>query len=475
MKLPMRARRARALAVFGLAPRALRQLVRRKVRLRAVALTVVALLLLAVAAAALRTWTRYATADVMEVPVREFSNAEYPEDPAGRSVYHGRYNGRRLTLVRKDETHFDFVLTPTDARTAKVVFRDVDVSLLTPSLPEWTKGDEGLRRIALTDRQWNRQQVSFGRGPAHVEVSGGDGFERDHLYSAELAKNCLNAGLWEVLLFVKEGGGKALYYQGWFTFPLGHYKRLFERNTGLPYWKHWYYLEHWFDPAGTPLPLDALRRVTAERPAPAAFDVDEPVLAAGEQLRKARTTLAENVIAWKDFYDGRKVRFATFIPPGRYSVAHPWKNEYWRLAHFDGAVLREVVSPTSPKTLHELELIFEGKQGGKCRFLVSGFDLAALPRLPAGRYPEGLYMPMGVGTPPFYQGYAELQQAPPDKSPYFCLTLDEGGRWLNHHDMAIDGPVMHRDENDPDKLHVYLLSYERHSLVGHFVIATGPR
>ena len=51
-------------------------------------------------------------ADVMEVPVREYSNAEYPEDPAGRSVHHGKYNGRKLTLVQKDATHFDFILTP---------------------------------------------------------------------------------------------------------------------------------------------------------------------------------------------------------------------------------------------------------------------------------------------------------------------------------------------------------------------------
>ena len=131
------------------------------------------------------------------------------------------------------------------------------------------------------------------------------------------------------------------------------------------------------------------------------------------------------------------------------------------------------VSPASPHKLHELELVFAGKRGGKCRFLVSGFDLAALPRLPVGRYPEGLYMPMGIGTPPFFQGYTGLRQAPPDKSPYFCLMLDEAGRWVNHHDVAIDGPVLHRDEKGPDKLHVYLLSYERHSLVGHFVIATG--
>jgi len=31
---------------------------------------------------------------------------------------------------------------------------------------------------------------------------------------------------------------------------------------------------------------------------------------------------------------------------------------------------------------------------------------------------------------------------------------------------------MHRDDKDPNVLHVYLLSYERHSLVGHFVVST---
>ena len=29
---------------------------------------------------------------------------------------------------------------------------------------------------------------------------------------------------------------------------------------------------------------------------------------------------------------------------------------------------------------------------------------------------------------------------------------------------------MHRDEYDPNLVHLYLLSYERHSLVAHFVI-----
>jgi len=113
--------------------------------------------------------------------------------------------GHKLTLVQKDATHFDFILELQHPHIAKIVIRDVDVGLMTPSLPDGAKEDDGLRRIALTDRQWNRQQVRFDPGSPHLEVSGGDGFERANLYTAELAKNCLNAGLWEVLQLVRIG------------------------------------------------------------------------------------------------------------------------------------------------------------------------------------------------------------------------------------------------------------------------------
>jgi hypothetical protein len=106
--------------------------------------------------------------------------------------------------VQKDATHFDFILELQHPHIAKIVIRDVDVSLTTPSLSDGAKEDDGLRRIALTDRQWNRQQVRFDPGSPHLEVSGG-GFERANLYTAELAKNCLNAGLWEVLQLVRIG------------------------------------------------------------------------------------------------------------------------------------------------------------------------------------------------------------------------------------------------------------------------------
>ena len=123
--------------------------------------------------------------------------------------------------------------------------------------------------------------------------------------------------------------------------------------------------------------------------------------------------------------------------------------------------------------LDELELVFEdGRTHDSTRFFVSGFDLAAIPTLTKEEYPKGLYMPMGIGVPPFFQTYDQLENAPSVKSPYFSVVLDSNDRWINHHDMAVDGPVMHRDPADPRLLHVYLLSYERHSLIAHFIVRT---
>jgi uncharacterized membrane protein YdjX (TVP38/TMEM64 family) len=460
-------------ALLGIAPLAFRKLVQWKIRARTLGIAMAVLLLTGIAGLAVRTHLRYRTAGAMEVPVKECNNLVYPEDPSIRSIHFGQYNNRTLTLVQKDDTHFDFVFEPGHPHIARVAFRNVDVSLMTPSLPVWTRDDPGLTRIALTDRQWNRQQVRFGPNSVQVEISGGDGFEKKNMISAELAKNCLNAGLWEVMFYVKDNGSKTIYYHDWFTFPLGHYKNIFERGTGLPYWRHWYYLEHWFDPAGTPINLEGLRQVQTEQIVSAEFDRNEPVLVAGEQVTKRRTTIAENVLTWKDFYDGRKIRFAQFIPPGKYSMRHLWKNQYWRLVSLDRAISRTIVSPATSRPLHELELVFSSKSGEKTRFLVSGIDAGALPALAKGEYDKGLYMPMGIGVPPFFQSYDELRRNPPDKSPYFSLLLDDAGRWVNHHEVAVDGPVLHRDARDPELIHLYLLSYERHTLIGHWVIRAG--
>ena len=159
------------------------------------------------------------------------------------------------------------------------------------------------------------------------------------------------------------------------------------------------------------------------------------------------------------------------MPPGRYDVKVPQKNEYWRIGDFKRATLRTTQSAGTQEPLKELELVFKDKRTGEeNRLVVGGLNIAALPQLDTMDYSKGLYMPMGIGVPPFYQSYDELQQHPPDLNPYFSVLLDAKGRWINHHNLALDGFCAHRDKANANVLHLYLLSYERMTLIVHFVV-----
>ena len=437
---------------------------------RVLTLTVV-VVLLSLVVGSVYFFSRYTISEVTDVVVTELPTFAYADDPSGRSPYYSEYKGRRLKLVQLDDTHFDFVFEPLDDHLAKIVFRNVDVSLMTTNIPEYAKQDDGLRRIALTDREWNRQQVQFHIGIDDVEVTGGDGFEKDNLKIASLARNCLNAGLWELLLFTKTDQGKEMYYQGWFTFPMGQYKRLWEQNTGLSYWNdlNFYRMEHWLNPEGNVLPIEKLRTVVSEKVMDAKFDPDEPIRFAGEQIRKRRTTQAPQVRTWGDVIEKRdSINFAEFHPPGLYDVSRPWHNRYELIAKFKNASHRRVKSVLNGDELDEFELRFETIDGKKTRLYIGGLDLSKAPRLSPDQYPKGFYLPMGIGTPSFYQDYKVLEKTPPQQSPYYSFFLDENNGWIDHHSMAIDGPIIHRDAENPEIVHLYLMSYERHLLVAHF-------
>ncbi len=263
--------------------------------------------------------SRYKFDNKMRIKLQELSNADYPANPAPLGKNFQRYSNRKLTIIKKDETHFDFVLEPTNNKTAQIVIKNVDLKLLVPKAPEWVKKEQGLEVIAFTDREWNRQQVSFPANSKNIEIIGGDGFEKQNLVEVALANNCLNAGFWEILLFTKEDSNKSLYYQSWFTFPLGHYKNIFENINKINYWRHWWRLEHWQDPSGTIVKTNLLRTVIDQKEIVTQFPLDEKIILSGEQSRKVRTTLATNLINWRDFYNNQhEIKFATFRPPGLY-------------------------------------------------------------------------------------------------------------------------------------------------------------
>jgi hypothetical protein len=415
---------------------------------------------------------RYKTAEEMQVSVREFSAKQYPAEPANYSTVYNRYGNRQLKVVQVDENHFDFILESTDPRAAKIVLKNINLELFVPKVPEVAKNDNNLELISLVSREWNRQQVSFPPDSEHLEIIGGDGFEKENLYSVELARNCLNSGLWEIFLNVEENGNKAQYYHGWFTFPLGQYKKVFENINPVSYWKHWLRLEKWHNPAGKAINLELLRSVKTEAEVDAEFPQDERIIVAGEQTRKIRNIMAKNLITWEDFYNNNnQIRFATFRKPGFYDPKTPWGNQYWRIGKFEKAVLREIQSKTNAQELQEIELIFSDTRNGDTnKIIMGGIDLQALPQLPTIEYNKGLYRPIGISLTPFSQSYEELKANPPDQIPYYSAILDAENRWIDNHSFGVDGVVMHRDAQNPNLLHAYLLSYERHTLISHYLI-----
>jgi hypothetical protein len=156
------------------------------------------------------------------------SQARYDAAPAMRvplaaSAQDDRYDDRRLLLIQRDATHYDFVLEPTSARVARVVLSNIDISSLAPQVNATGYGAGESQQLAIDARD------------GAVDIRGGDGFEAQHLSQIIIASNHGHARGWHVLLTANSAGASQTYYRGEFQFPLGHYRELFEQVTGLDY------------------------------------------------------------------------------------------------------------------------------------------------------------------------------------------------------------------------------------------------
>jgi hypothetical protein len=276
--------------------------------------------------------------------------------------------------------------------------------------------------------------------------------------------------LWELLLFTTEDGEERVYEHVWFTFPLGLYKQVFEQVNGLSYWSYWWSLEHWVDPSGTPIRLERLRTVEHERPIQATARWDEPVAVQGEQAPKRKNILTPVAQTYRDWYSG-PVQFTSFIPPGRYSRSHPRDTQLHYLAELADAHLRKVTISGHDQSLFEIELAFRSSHTAELtRLILGGLDAAAIPTASADQYTRGRQVPLGIGNPGFFESYEQVVVHPPIQRTFYGFHLDSQDRWMDHHAIGVDGPLLHWDTNDPSLLHLYLLSYERHALLNHFVL-----
>ena len=129
-----------------------------------------------------------------------------------------------------------------------------------------------------------------------------------------------------------------------------------------------------------------------------------------------------------------------------------------------------ILLPLSHQELLEVEIEFTNAAGDPRRLIINGFDLEEIPHLESSQYVKGVYASLGFGAP-FVQAYRGLEKSPPDESPFFSVWLDGETRVINYRqDIGLNGLALDRDIQDETRLHIYLLSYERITLVGHYVV-----
>ncbi len=407
---------------------------------------------------------------VYNASLQEMSDKEYPDNP-DISIRHPKYVETEMERIsfEKVEKGFDITIYPSRADDDTVVMKNIDLMEFIPSIPNCAKGDDYMSLISVVNQEWNRNQVKW-KGddlvqilPKNFKVNG------EVITRIDLARNCLSAYLWEVFFSAKKDGKDKVFYHGWFNFPKELYHELFKDRNHEEFDTYAEYLEHWKDPANEYIDLTKIRNVISIQPVDFINHDQEMYPLEGERKKKEIAIIYPvHYTKMADFHTDSAL-FATFSEPGFYNRKDPRTTELGRFYKLNSIEYRKTKSANNEFT-DELKMVFERKNGEVTQFIFGGIDFSILPRLTVDECNSGISYPMGIGNHPFYESVVEHNKLSSIENSYFGVLLDEQGNWLDSHKIGIDGPLLHLDKNDSTILHVWLLSFERHALVGHYEV-----
>lgn len=384
-----------------------------------------------------------------------------PDVPSGYPGRVGRFETplrqdlTRLRLTRLGGGRYALAFAPGAEAPA---LADVDLRPFIPRVPHLAVGEPSLVRLALIQRELNRNQTRY-------PVPG----RPDSVF---LANNCLKRGLWEIGLDRRDEKGQLTYFHGWFTFPEEDYAKLFEEVNGTSFAAHAAALTGYPALDGFPVPLAALRSVAAEsRIASIATHAGDPVDRFSEQARKAKLVLSAEARTYGDWSarDRQPVVVAKFNEPGFYDLSDPVRFDLGWLASPVEAYWRRVKSTQFADPFTEIEIHFANGH----RLLLADDRLTRLAARSGKPADDGdaLRLTFGIGTPDIYAGAEERAQEFAAERPSYLLLLDGRGNNVDNHHAGLDRVYLWREAGDPGRLHLYLVSYERILLAAHYSLA----
>lgn len=329
-----------------------------------------------------------------------------------------------------------------------------DLGLLLPRVPRLAKDNEALTRLALIQREFNRNEI-------HNPMPDGIDFS--------IANNCLERGLWEVKLAKQDAGKTVTVFHAWFTFPKEEYARLFRQvNDGLDEARFDSLFASYPGVGGFVLPLQELRAVKSERElAPLEIHAADPLDRLTEQKNKTKLLQTAGIATYGDFTRSanQPVTLSKFNVPGFYDSTDTMRFDLTWLARPTRVIWREVVSPRVPGVFPEVEVRFENGY----RILAADSRLADLPARQAAPAVEAdvLKLVCGIGTPIIHAKAQERAAEVSEDRPRYLMILDAKGNHVDNHLTGVDGLYVWREAGDPGQLHLWLVGYERIALVAH--------
>ncbi|HSS44544.1 MAG TPA: hypothetical protein VLO07_04300 [Thermoanaerobaculia bacterium] len=330
----------------------------------------------------------------------------------------------------------------------------VDLGLLVPRVPRLARGNEALTRLALIQREFNRNEV-------HNPMPDGVDFS--------IANNCLERGLWEVKIARQDAGKTVTVFHAWFTLPKEEYARLFrEVNGGLDEARFDGLFSSYPGVGGFVLPLEELRGVKSERElAPLEIHAADPLDRLTEQKNKMKLLRTAGITTFGNFARpaNQPVMLAKFNVPGMYDPADSMRFDLTWLARPARIVWREVEGARAPGVFPEVEVRFENGY----RILAADARLADLPvrHLVPAVEADVLKLVCGIGTPTIHATAGERAAELSEDRPRYLMILDAKGNHVDNHLTGVDGLYAWREDGDPGQLHLWLVGYERIALVAH--------
>ncbi|MEM9050409.1 MAG: hypothetical protein AAGC47_00125 [Bacteroidota bacterium] len=398
------------------------------------------------------------------VEVTNLTDEEYPDNPDigfRSSLYQEEYFNELELNIPDSMSMFNIDFKFTSLGDDAVNLSGLDISEFIPTIPKGLEQDEYLTYLSLVNQEWNRNQVRFSKEEFNAT--------NPIIVRVDIARNCLNAYLWEIIAYQMEDGKTVPMAHGWFDFPSALYGDLFSLKNGIDFDEVKKPLENWVDPESKTIDKSLLCRRLDTFPIQVTDLSDAMYPVSGAREKKFKEIIYPEAFSTMRDLQTDSARFATFSPPGYYNRSDPRKTQLGRFYHLLDAKIFEIFSPINGDTLSEINMRFLHKIDSiETTLIIGGLDLNQFPVLSIEEANSGWKSSMGFANHSFYESYAEHFRTLTESNPYYAYLTDGEGNWLDSHAIGIDGPIFHFTDSTRTELHLWLLSFERHALVGHY-------